>query len=85
MPDKYFNQNATEAKPGVSEWELLFAKSVPHLSSSSFKPFMSVNVSDSVELEILQVGDKLNEQSSGSLANLHAVFQVAYIGYITPH
>jgi hypothetical protein len=38
---------------------------------------MPVNLSnsaESVELEILQVGDQLNEQLSGRLANLHAVF-----------
>ena len=41
--------------------------------------FMPVNLSNSVELESLQVGETLNEQLSGRLANLHAVFQVAYI------
>ena len=40
--------------------------------------FMPVNSSNSVELEILQVGETLNEQLSGRLANHHAVFQVAY-------
>ena len=39
--------------------------------------FMSVNFSnsvESVELEIFQGGEKLTEQLSGRLANLHAVF-----------
>jgi hypothetical protein len=50
--------------------------------------FMPVNLSNSVELvelEILQVGEKLDEQLSDRLANLHAVFSVAYIDSMTPH
>ena len=48
-----------------------------------YKPgFMPVNFSnsvESVELEILQVGETLNEQLSGRMANLRAGFQVVYI------
>jgi hypothetical protein len=43
---------------------------------------MAVNLNNSVvsvEVEILQVKEKLNEQSTARLANFHAVFQVAYI------
>jgi hypothetical protein len=48
-------------------------------NAPGFMPVNSSNSVESVELEILQVGETLNEQLSGRLANHHAVFQVAYI------
>jgi hypothetical protein len=43
------------------------------LYTPGFTPVNFSNSVESVELEILQVGEKLNEQPSGILGNLHAM------------
>ena len=63
----------------VGEFQRSLETKKQQSNAPGFMPVNSSNSVESVELEILQVGETLNEQLSGRLANHHAVFQVAYI------
>ena len=62
----------------VGEFQRILETKKQQSNTPGFMPVNFSNSVESVELEILEVGETLNEQLSGRLANLHAVFQVAY-------